>query len=81
VCSLAATQLHLTPAEALAACTVNAAHVLGRSDRIGRIGGGFAADVTLLDAPDWRYLAYHLGGDVVAGVVLSGTVCWSRAAY
>ena len=31
VCSLAATQLHLSPAEALGACTVNAAHVLGRS--------------------------------------------------
>ena len=31
VCSLAATQLHLSPAEALAACTVNAAHVLGRA--------------------------------------------------
>src|SRR5207253_3923286 len=37
VCSLAATQLHLSPAEALTACTVNAAHVLGRADRIGRV--------------------------------------------
>jgi imidazolonepropionase len=66
VCSLAATQLHLSPAEALAACTVNAAHVLGRADRIGRLAPGFRADVALLDAPDWRYLAYHLGGRVVA---------------
>ena len=40
VCSLAATQLHLSPAEALAACTVNAAHVLGRADRLGRIAPG-----------------------------------------
>src|SRR4029079_18624957 len=38
VCSLAATQLHLSPAEALTACSVNAAHVLGRADRIGRPG-------------------------------------------
>jgi imidazolonepropionase len=81
VCSLAATQLHLSPAEALAACTVNAAHVLGRADRLGRIAPGYAADLTLLDAPDWRYLAYHLGGDVVAGVVKDGAVAWSRAAY
>ena len=29
----------------------------------------FSADVTLLDAPDWRYLAYHLGGRVVARTV------------
>ena len=54
-------------AEALAACTVNAAHVLGRADRLGRIARGYRADLVLLDAPDWRYLAYHLGGDVVAG--------------
>lgn len=72
VCSLAATQLGLAPAEALAACTVNAAHVLRRADRLGRLAPGFAADVTLLDAPDWRYLAYHLGGRVVAAVVKDG---------
>jgi imidazolonepropionase len=72
VCSLATTQLGLSPAEALAACTVNAAHVLGRVDRLGRIAPGYRADLVLLDAPDWRYLAYHLGGEVVSGVVLSG---------
>jgi imidazolonepropionase len=72
VCSLACTQLRLSPAEALGACTVNAAHVLGRSDRLGRLSPGFAADVALLEAPDWRYLAYHLGGPVVAGVVKDG---------
>ena len=68
VCALAATQLKLAPAEALAACTVNAAHVLRLADR-GRLAPGYRADVVLLDAPDWRYLAYHLGGDVVAKVV------------
>jgi imidazolonepropionase len=72
VCSLAATQLHLAPAEALAACTVNAAHVLGRAGHLGRLAPGYAADLVLLEAPDWRYLAYHLGGDLVAHVVLGG---------
>ena len=81
VCSLAATQLKLSPAETLAACTVNAAHVLGRADTSGRISPGYAADVTLLDAPDWRYLAYHLGGDIVAAVVKGGVLAFSRAAY
>jgi imidazolonepropionase len=72
VCSLAATQLHLSPAEALSACTVNAAHVLARADRKGRIAPGYDADLVLLDAPDWRYLAYHLGHGHVAGVLLAG---------
>jgi imidazolonepropionase len=72
VCSLAATQLRLSPAEALVACTVNAAYVLGRADRLGRLAAGYAADIVLLDAPDWRYLAYHLGGRLVARVVLKG---------
>ena len=72
VCSLAATQLELSPAEALGACTVNAAHVLGRADRLGRVAPGYQADLALLDAPDWRYLAYHLGGRVVTRVVIAG---------
>jgi imidazolonepropionase len=74
VCSLAATQLKLSPNEALAACTVNAAHVLRRADRLGRIAPGYAADLVLLDASDWRYLAYHLGGQIVARVVRGGEV-------
>lgn len=77
-CALAATQLKLTPAEALAACTVNAAHVLGRADRIGRLAPGYAAHCTLIEAPDWRHLAYHLGGDLVAAVVVGGEIAWQR---
>jgi imidazolonepropionase len=71
-CSLAATQLKLAPAEALAACTVNAAHVLGRADRLGRLAPGYRADIVLVDAPDWRYLAYHLGGGLVGQAVVGG---------
>ena len=77
-CSLACTQLHLSPEEALAACTVNAAYVLGRSDRIGRAAAGYDADLVLLDAPDWRHLAYHLGGDLVSTVIRHGEVAWTR---
>ena len=78
VCTLACTQLGLTPEEALAACTVNAAHVLGLDDR-GRLAPGLRADLVLLDAADWRHLAYHLAGDVVHTVVREGRVVVSRA--
>jgi imidazolonepropionase len=80
VCTLACTQLHLSPEEALGACTVNAAHVLGRADRLGRLAPGLRADVVLLDATDWRHLAYHLGGNVVHTVIEAGAVAWKRAA-
>ena len=78
VCSLACTLLHLSPGEVLAACTVNAAHVLGRAERKGRLAPGYDADLVLLDAPDWRYLAYHLAGDVIAAVVTGGQTAWQR---
>ena len=77
IASLACTQLHLAPEEALVAMTVNAAHVLGVSDR-GRIAAGLRADITLLDAPDWRYLAYHLAGDLVSVVVRAGSTVYRR---
>jgi imidazolonepropionase len=73
-CGLACTQLRMTPSEALAACTVNASHVLDRADRVGRLAPGFAADVVLLDGGDWRYLAYHLGAPVVRTVIQAGRV-------
>jgi imidazolonepropionase len=69
--NLACTRLKLSPAEALAAGTVNAAHVLGLADR-GRLAPGCLADLLLLDAPDWRWLAYHLGGDRFAAKIKRG---------
>lgn len=71
VMNLACTRLGLSPAEALAACTANAAHVLGIPDA-GRLAPGYRADVLVLDAPDWRHLAYHLGGARFAARIKSG---------
>jgi imidazolonepropionase len=78
VCSLACTQLGLSPGEALGAVTVNAAHVLRRADHVGRLAPGYDADLVLLEAPDWRHLAYHIGGEIVSAVVQSGRLAWRR---
>jgi imidazolonepropionase len=72
VMTLACTALGITPGEALGACTVNAAWVLGRAERTGRLAPGYDADVVLLDAPDWRHVAYHLAGRDIAAVYSCG---------
>jgi imidazolonepropionase len=72
VMNLACTQLRMSVGEALCATTVNAAWVLGRADRLGRLAPGYDADIVLLDAPDWRHVAYHLGGRDIAAVYRRG---------
>jgi len=72
VMSLACMQLRLTPAEALVACTRNAAWVLGREHRLGCVAPGYDGDVVVLESDDWRHAAYHLGGPVVSAVFKAG---------
>jgi imidazolonepropionase len=64
----------LTPAEALAAATLNAAHAIGLGDRIGSLEPGKQADLLLLDIPDYRHLAYRFGGNPVIQVIKKGAV-------
>jgi imidazolonepropionase len=68
VLTLACTQLHLSCAEALAAATIAPARVLGLEREVGRLSPGYAADIVLIDDPDWRAACYHLG-EVPARVV------------
>lgn len=61
----------LTPAEAIAAATVNAARLLGLTDR-GTIEPGQRADLVLLHHKDERQLAYEVGGNPVDAVICGG---------
>lgn len=63
----------LTPAEAIAAATVNAAAVLGLNDR-GALAVGQRADVLVLRHKDERTLAYEIGGNPVDTVICAGQV-------
>ncbi len=71
--------MHLTPAQALAAATINAAAALGRADSIGSLEPGKQADLLILEVPDYRHLGYRFGGNLVHTVIKRGEVVWSRA--
>jgi len=71
--ALAVRHCGLTPAEAIAAATINAAAVLGLKDR-GRIEPGLRADLILLHHKDERLLAYEVGGNPVDRVICNGAV-------
>jgi len=62
----------LLPAEALNAATLNAAWAIGLGERIGSIEVGKQADLLIVDAPDYRYLAYWFGANLVERVVKKG---------
>lgn len=72
VIGLACLYLGLTPAEAICAATINAAHAINRGDRLGSIEPGKQADIILLDVPNYRYLPYHFGVNYVRTVIKNG---------
>jgi imidazolonepropionase len=61
VLSLACTQMRMTPAEAIAAATINAAHSLRRADRIGSLEVGKFADIAVFEVEDYREIPYYFG--------------------
>jgi imidazolonepropionase len=75
--ALAARFNGLTPAEAITACTANAAALLGFDDR-GYIAPGARADLVLLRHTDERALAFEFGGNPVEVVVCGGAIIASE---
>jgi imidazolonepropionase len=74
VMALACRYLRLTPAQALAAATINAAKAIGRDHLVGSIEVGKQADLIILSVPDYRHLGYRFGGNVVETVVKKGRI-------
>lgn len=74
VIALACRNMKLTPAEAIAASTINSAHAIRRSDTIGSIEVGKQADMLILSVPDYRHLGYRYGTNLVKQVIKRGQV-------
>lgn len=79
VMTVACLELKLTPSEALAAVTINAAHALGQGDEIGSIEAGKAADLVIWRVPTHRQLPYWPAADLVRTVIKRGKVVMERS--
>lgn len=74
--SLACLQMGLTPAEAISAATVNAAHALGLGDLVGSLEPGKQADFAIWDIPSHNFIPYHLGSSHITAVYAKGKSIW-----
>lgn len=70
--SLACTQMKMTPAEALTACTINAAHSLDLASEIGSLETGKVADFAVWNVDDWREIIVHFAAPTLRRTYRSG---------
>jgi imidazolonepropionase len=69
---LACLKMQMNPAEAITAATFNAACAIGLQDRVGSLEVGKQADCIILDCPNYQFLPYHFGINLVETVVKKG---------
>jgi imidazolonepropionase len=71
--------MKLTPAQAIAAATINAAAAVGQAESRGSLELGKIADLLLLEVDDYRQLGYRFGGNLVRQVYKSGRLVVDRS--
>jgi imidazolonepropionase len=79
ILSLACTQLRMTPAQAIAASTLNSAYSLGRHKQIGSLEVGKLADISIFDVDDYREIPYYLGMNICHTTIKRGKIIYSRS--
>jgi imidazolonepropionase len=79
ILSLACTQMRMTPAEAIAASTINAAHALRRAHRIGSLEAGKQADLIVLEVEDYREIPYYFAVNHCVMTVKRGRTVYTRS--
>ena len=78
ILSLACCQMRMSPAEAIAAATINGAHALGVGNRLGSLETGKQADVAIMDVSDYREIPYYFGMNHCRTVLKKGQVVLSK---
>ena len=74
ILALACRKMKMTPAQAIAAATINAAAAIRRDSQIGSLEPGKQADLLILSVDDYRHLGYRFGTNLVAYVIKQGRV-------
>jgi imidazolonepropionase len=72
--ALACRYMGLTPAQAIAAATINAAAAIDRTDKIGSLEPGKQADLIVLNVPEYTHLGYRFGTNLVKQVIKRGKI-------
>jgi imidazolonepropionase len=78
ILSLACTLMRMTPAEAITASTLNAAHALRRAHRLGSLEAGKQADLIVLDVADYREIPYYFAMNHCVTTVKRGNIIYTR---
>jgi imidazolonepropionase len=76
--SFACINLRMSPDEALAAVTINAARALALEDEVGSLEPGKAADLVIWRVPTTDRIPYHPGADLVRTVIKRGRIVFER---
>ena len=76
--ALACYEMRMTPAEALTAATINAAHAIKRASEVGSLEIGKKADIVILNVPCHKFLGYKFGVNLVEKVVKEGKLVVNR---
>ena len=77
VITLASLNMRMTPAETIAAATINAAHAINRANRLGSIEAKKQADILIMNTPNHLHIPYHFGINQVHSVIKAGRVVLS----
>jgi len=78
ILSLACTQLRMTPAEAIAAATINGAYALGRERTVGSLEAEKQADLAVYEVEDYREIPYYFGMNLCWMTMKRGLIVYMK---